>query len=268
MKKPLHTIAFASLSFVAGMLLLLSVGGLLQQRLGMMGMILTQLMILTIALVSTRLSHLSFKQVFRVRRSTRSEWLGSLLVYLCASFAASTVSYLLMVLLPDMEKTGEYIGGFIVADGFALALIGVAVLPGICEEAWHRGYLLSSLDPLRSVAVRVIVMGLVFGLFHFDSARFLQTMILGCALSFMRVKTDNLLVPVVFHLLNNLVAVCVVFAAASLTGLLPGQEVTTLLEGVPEQPSLVSILPFALSTAFLSVLFGALGRYVFRRAQG
>jgi membrane protease YdiL (CAAX protease family) len=224
-------------------------------------------MILAIALASTHLGRLNFKQVFCLKRSTRLEWLGSFLVYLCASFGAATVSSVLMALFPNMAKTSEYIGGFILSEGFALALVGVVVLPGVCEEAWHRGYLLSSLAPLRSVAGRVLIMGLVFGLFHFDSTRFLQTMILGCALSFMRIKTNNLLVPVAFHILNNLVAVCVVFVSASLTGLFPEPETAALLESMPEGPAFASVLTFVLCTGFLSVLFGALGRYVFGRAQ-
>jgi membrane protease YdiL (CAAX protease family) len=254
-------------SFVVGMALLLFVGGLLQQRLGMLGMILTELMILAVALISVRASRLSFAQVFRVRSSTRFEWLGCFLVYLCASFAATTVSCILMVVLPGMEQTSAYIGGFIVSGGFVLALVGVAVLPGICEEAWHRGYLLSSLASLRGVAVRVVIMGLVFGLFHFDHTRFFQTMILGCALTFMRIKTDNLLVPVAFHILNNLVSVCAVFAAASLAEPFAGQGTQAALESSLQGPALMALLPFALMTALLSALFGVLARRVFRRVD-
>jgi hypothetical protein len=166
-----------------------------------------------------------------------------------------------------MVQTSVYIGGFIVSGGFILALIGVAVLPGICEEAWHRGYLLSSLGSLRSVGLRVLIMGVVFGLFHFDNTRFLQTMILGFALSFMRIKTDNLLVPVVFHVFNNLVSVCAVFALASLTMPVSAQEATALLEGSSGQFALIRILFFLLFTASLSLLFGFLGRRVFARVD-
>jgi membrane protease YdiL (CAAX protease family) len=209
-----HRIILAGISFVVGTALLLSIGAMLQLRFGMTGMVLTELMILLIALLSTRAARLDFREVFRIRRSSAMEWLGCFLIYLAAFFAAAVVSYLLSALVPSVQKTSEYIGEFILSGGFIAALIGISLLPGICEEAWHRGYLLSSLISIRSVAARVIIMGLIFGLFHFDPTRFLQTAILGSALSFMRIKTDNLLIPIVFHCLNNLISVLTIFAVS------------------------------------------------------
>jgi membrane protease YdiL (CAAX protease family) len=265
MKNPRYPIVFALISFLIGMALLLFVGAKLQAQLGMMGLALTELMILAVAIVSVLASRMDFKQVFRVKRSSKREWLGSLLIYLGAFFGTSSVSYLLNALVPGVGETGEYISGFIMSGGFVFALIAVSILPGICEEAWHRGYLLSSLGSIRSVAARVAIMGLVFGVFHFDPTRFLQTMILGFALSFMRIKTDNLLVPMAFHSLNNLTSVGVLFGFSFLTERLPGQGAQMATENSAGLMEPGILIPLVLLTLSLSVLFLTLGRLVFKR---
>jgi membrane protease YdiL (CAAX protease family) len=254
-------IGFAICSFIVGMVLLLSVGGALQYQFGMVGLILTELMILAVALLSTRISRMDFRQVFRVRRSSGLEWLGSFLVYLGAFAGAAAVSYLLSWLVPSTAEASAEINGFILSGGFILALIGVTVLPGICEEAWHRGYLLSSLGSIRSVALRVIIMGLAFGLFHFDPTRFLQTMILGFALSFMRIKTDNMLPSIVFHCLNNLISISLVFVLSSLSQRLPEQALQ-VAEASQAQGSLYLVL--IVGALFFCALFLVLARWVFR----
>jgi membrane protease YdiL (CAAX protease family) len=263
MKVSRDKIVPAACSFIVGMLLLLFLGGLLQRHLGMWGLMLTELMILAVALVSTRISRLDFWQVFRVKRSSGLEWLGSFLVYLGAFFGAAAVSYLLSWLVPDTVATSVEINNFILSGGFILALIGVTILPGVCEEAWHRGYLLSSLGSIRSVTIRVIIMGLVFGLFHYDPTRFLQTMILGFALSFMRIKTDNLLPSIAFHCLNNLISVTLVFFLSAVSQSMPKQALQAIEASQTPMP-LETLLSLVIGTLFLCALFLALARQVFR----
>jgi membrane protease YdiL (CAAX protease family) len=263
MEVPRNRIAFGALSFIIGMALLLVLGGMLQSRFGMVGMILTELMILAVALFSALASRMDLRQVFRIKRSSGLEWLGSFLIYLSAFFAAAAASYLLTRLMPSVVETGAEINGFILSGGFILALIGVTVLPGICEEAWHRGFLLSSLGSIKSVAARVLIMGIVFGLFHFDPTRFLQTMLLGFALSFMRIKTDNLLPSIVFHCFNNLISVTLVFALSFLGQSIPSQALQAA-ELSQEPMPLEILIPLVTGVLSLSVLCFALARHVFR----
>jgi membrane protease YdiL (CAAX protease family) len=271
MEMPRHRIAIAAASFVVGMLLLLFVGGAMRHYLGMVGLILTELMILAVALVSAQVARMDFRQVFRIRRSGGMEWLGSFLIYLSAFFGSAAMSYLLALVVPDMmQETGEFLGDFILSGGFAVALLGVALLPAVCEEAWHRGYLLSSLGSISSVAARVAIMGVVFGLFHFDPMRFPQTMILGLALSFMRIKTDNLLVPMVFHCLNNLISISLLFLLTAMTEALSEQGMEEMLEASAASasaPPTAALAILVLGALSFSILFLALGRLVFKRAD-
>jgi membrane protease YdiL (CAAX protease family) len=251
-----YKIVAAAVSFVVGMVLLFFLGGWMQINFGMVGMIGTELLILAIAVLSALAGRVKLSQAFRVRRSGILEWLGSLAVYLAAFCGSLAASMLLVQLFPAISETGEALSGFITSGGLVLALIGVVLLPGICEEAWHRGYLLSSLGSIRSVAVRVIIMGIVFGVFHLDHTRLAQTMILGFALSYMRIKTDNMLVPVAMHCLNNLFSVSMTFLMLAL----PQEAVAQSTEAGTPAWMLACMLLFFVA---LSLMFLTLGRYLF-----
>lgn len=50
-----------------------------------------------------------------------------------------------------------------------------------------------------------------FGVFHLDPYRLLPTMILGMGFAYMMLKTGNMLYPIIFHALNNLFPLLIVF---------------------------------------------------------
>jgi membrane protease YdiL (CAAX protease family) len=79
----------------------------------------------------------------------------------------------------------------------------IAVMPAICEEALHRGFILSSLASVKNKWIIVLSMGVIFGLFHLDLYRFLPTAVLGMALSYIMIETKNMVLPFFFHFINN-----------------------------------------------------------------
>jgi len=261
MEIPRNKIIFALISFIVGLFIIYIVGGYVQYRLGLPGLVITELIILGIALASVAASRMNFRQVFRVKVSTFIEWLSSFCIYLSAFFGSMAVSLALSNFFPSVTETGDALGSFMLSGSFLLALVAVSILPGICEEAWHRGYLLSSLGSIKSVAARVAIMGFVFGLFHLDPTRFFQTMILGMALSFMRIKTDNLLVPVVFHSANNLFSLSLTYLLASLS-----QDLVESTGEVTEIPPVILILYLCFFVA-LSIMFLSLGLYCFKKVK-
>ncbi len=262
-------VVFAAISFVVGCVLLLFVGGYVQYRFGMLGLAITEIMLLAIALISTLAARMDFKKVFRIKVSSGFEWLGSLLIFAGAYFAQYGITYILIYFFPtEITSSSTYINEFVVSVNMVLAIIIVSILPGICEEAWHRGFLLSSLSPLvKSVSVRVIIMGVVFGLFHMDPTRFLQTMCLGLALSFVRIKTDNMLVPISLHAFNNLFSVLVAFLLAQAMQALPSDVMSATEQTMQSGVSIVQMIPVVIMAASLSVVFITLGRYVFGVAE-
>ncbi len=58
-------------------------------------------------------------------------------------------------------------------------------------------------------------MGIIFGIFHLDPVRFLPTAILGMALSYVMIETRNMILPIIFHFVNNGLATLISFTAKS-----------------------------------------------------
>ncbi|MDR3052551.1 MAG: CPBP family intramembrane metalloprotease, partial [Coriobacteriales bacterium] len=205
-------------SFAVVMLVLLALGFVLPAQIGMWGTVISEAVCISAALVGWQLSKLPFKQMFPLVKATFRQWRGGLCIYLGCFFGTYAVTLLMAALFPGMSEVGAELGGYISSVNILFAIFAVVILPGICEEFLHRGLILTSLGSITSVAVRVLIMGVIFGLFHTDIYRFMPTMILGMGLSYMRIKTGTMLLPMVFHALNNLFSTVVTFLLVETVG--------------------------------------------------
>jgi ABC-2 type transport system permease protein/sodium transport system permease protein len=94
--------------------------------------------------------------------------------------------------------------------GLGQALLLVAVLPGICEEFLFRGFLLGGIRRSSGKWGTVLVVGVVFGLFHLYGFKLLVTCLLGMLLALVCWQTRSIWPGVVIHILHNATAVCLV----------------------------------------------------------
>lgn len=83
-----------------------------------------------------------------------------------------------------------------------LNLFVFAVLPALLEEMVFRGYVLRALRPYGDWYA-VVVSSLVFGLMHGNIAQIPFAWIVGAALGWLYIMTDNIWVPVSVHFINN-----------------------------------------------------------------
>lgn len=77
-----------------------------------------------------------------------------------------------------------------------------AVLPALLEELVFRGYVLRTLR-VYGDWFAVIISALLFGLMHGNVAQIPFALIVGVALGWLYVMTDNIWIPVAVHLINN-----------------------------------------------------------------
>lgn len=88
-------------------------------------------------------------------------------------------------------------------------VLGLAIVPAVCEELFFRGLLLQSLRRRRADWVAVVISGLAFGLFHFlvESSvaplRFLVTSAMGMVLGWVCLRSGSVLPAVLLHAVNN-----------------------------------------------------------------
>ena len=110
-----------------------------------------------------------------------------------------------MLATPEVGQRLEQVGQ-LSAMPLYLAIPMVAILPALCEEALFRGVLRRCFADLPDWLTAAVV-GLLFGVFHLDVYRLVPTAVLGMAITYLCVKTDNFALAVGYHLLNNLMSV-------------------------------------------------------------
>ena len=85
-------------------------------------------------------------------------------------------------------------------------LVLFALLPGICEEIAFRGPLLYGLRRRFSMPVLSVVVGLIFGFFHFSLFRIVTTGVMGMAITAVALMTGSIFPGMVLHMGNNALA--------------------------------------------------------------
>jgi len=143
------------------------------------------------------------------------------------------VSASMAVLFPQgMLEVSEGLTGVVTSEGMWLSILIVSIMPAICEEAVHRGFILHTFKGVKKQWVVVLSMAIIFGVFHLDVYRFVPTAILGACMTWVMLKTENMLMPALYHATNNLIPVLMGFAMKgvmeSAAALVDGQSVTTV----------------------------------------
>jgi membrane protease YdiL (CAAX protease family) len=89
---------------------------------------------------------------------------------------------------------------------FAVIWLVFALVPGVSEELLFRGFFLSG---LRSVGrwTALIIVGVVFGMFHFLLIRFAVTALLGITLAYLCWQSRSLFPCILTHILHNTVSI-------------------------------------------------------------
>lgn len=91
-------------------------------------------------------------------------------------------------------------------SGFLLAVIATAIVPALVEEFAFRGIVLGLLRPFGE-AFAVICSSAVFGILHGNFEQMPFAFLVGLVLGFIRIKSESLVVCMVVHAANNMIAV-------------------------------------------------------------
>ncbi len=133
--------------------------------------------------------------------------LGLLAVAMAFSFGAGMVFlYLVSIASPDLvgvvletgiEPPGSGVGGWL-----ALAAVTVIAAP-LFEEAFFRGMLVNRWGTKWSLGTGAVVSSLAFGILH--PVNPVGIVMVGLVMALLYIQTRNLLVPILFHAVNNLI---------------------------------------------------------------
>lgn len=226
--KPWHGIV----SFVVMMVIFLAIAFPIQTKFGLLGVGITELILLAMAIGATLIFKQNLKEVFPVRVPKIREVLGVFVFFLGGYISAIMASASLTVLFPEgMTEVSDGLNAVMTSEGMLLGILIVSIMPAICEEALHRGFILHTFKGVNKQWVVVLSMAVIFGVFHWDLYRFVPTAILGACMTWVMLKTENILMPSLYHATNNLFPVLIGFAMQGVTeaamATADGQSVTT-----------------------------------------
>jgi sodium transport system permease protein len=221
--------------FIAVLLVVVYYGSLWADptRLGIVrGLLAVQLGLLLVpALAAAKLSGVQFGATFSLRWPTPRALAGTACLAAGAWALGTLVGAAEAALFPGSQDyfdqlTKSLAGG--TGDLPAgLAVILLAGLPALCEEACFRGYVLAGLANTGSRSVAIIGSSIGFGLLHLNPFHIVPAAVLGLALGFATLESGSIWTGALVHFVNN--------GLAALSERVPG------LKGALESPVLIGV---------------------------
>ena len=202
----------------------------LQLNLGIPGLILTEIGFLALAIGYCLITGLKLKEAFPVKKIKLKELFGCILIVLGFYPVELLLVILTAVVFPgSVDEVGDLTSFLYDGLSYPLAILVVALVPAICEEAIHRGAILSSFRSIKRDWVIVLIMGLLFGINHLSVLRFLMTTVMGLFLSYVVVKRNNIILSMIMHFLNNATSVTIGYLTGSISSAGTGTDYTAAL---------------------------------------
>jgi sodium transport system permease protein len=205
----------ALLCVLAALLGLLAIGPLLVDRLGLLGIAVSEVGLVglpTVAFLQAR--GLPVAAALGLDRVQARTLCGAIFAGAGAFWIVALLeSVVLERVLPVPPSLRESLRRMVVPGAgprlLAADVLALALAPALCEEALFRGLLLPALLP-RGRAVAIGVTALTFASFHFSIYRFLPTALLGVVLGLVRVASGSLWPAIAFHAVNNVLVIAMV----------------------------------------------------------
>ncbi len=92
-----------------------------------------------------------------------------------------------------------------------LIVLVVAVVPGVCEEVFFRGFVQKSFELSIKPFWAIFISSLAFSLYHFNPYGLIALLILAMYFGFSVYLSNSILIPMLLHFLNNLFSIIVYF---------------------------------------------------------
>ena len=200
---------YAFVSFLILIVVYMLLGGYLQGKEIISGLIFSQVVILGVAaVVILKLANFEVKKSFRFKGFKIKYLLIAITIGLFARFPISYIidGFKYFFPLPNILTEGNAISSSALGDLNIFYMIGVvALLPAVFEELVFRGSLLTlyETDKKRSDLKNAIMIGILFGAMHLNAYTFLETGLLGVVLAMLTIKSGSIFPAMIMHFVNN-----------------------------------------------------------------
>ncbi len=203
--------------FVAVMLAMLFIATPIQLNLGLVGVALTEVILLLMALCATLFSRKNLADVFPLTLVRPMKLFGAFIFYGGMYYITNMLTVVLAYFFPQLNEISEGIATLGTQLSPWTAVIIMAILPAVCEEAVFRGFILSSFKSMKSTGSRghtlfaVLAVGVMFGIFHLDPLRMPITGLLGAVFAYITLECGSMISAMILHLVNNSMSVVAMY---------------------------------------------------------
>ncbi len=143
-----------------------------------------------------------------------------------------------LIQMLNMEGIGDLI----------INIIIIAIVPAIGEELLFRGVILKELLMTKiNPHLVVILVAVIFSLFHFQLSSFFPKLVIGLILSYSYFWTRNLMYPIIIHFFNNALQVTLLYTASD-----------QIKNAVPEDTPPVPVFSIILSAILCAIIVDAI----------
>jgi sodium transport system permease protein len=170
-----------------------------------------------VVIIAIWYNKIDFKRSLFLKGFSGLSFLGSTLLIVGGTISAMWIGQLQFDLFPEWKLISEGQEGILMSTFLSLNPVLVffilAVTPAVCEELLFRGILLSSLKERISAKSAMIVVAIIFGIYHLQIFRLVPTALLGFYLTYIVYKTGSIYLGMFGHMLNNSIGVLIMFNA-------------------------------------------------------
>ena len=157
------------------------------------------------SILMIRVHRLDWRKALALRPVKPQVWLAVLLLVPSTLLTGIFIVGLSRVFLPFPEEMIEKFASQLIPDDFPFwkIMLMLALTPGIVEEMAFRGLLLHGLHRRLRPLVLILVVGVLFGLFHQALFRIIPTAYLGMVLTTVAVLSGSIFPCMLLHAGNN-----------------------------------------------------------------
>lgn len=194
------------------LLLFIYLGTYIQMKLGLVGVGLSQLLFLVIAVGTVVYTKAPVKEIFRIKTFNIKYVFSGLFIWMATFIASNLLSSLILYFFPQNLEALEEIGGLLFNEyPIYINLLIIAVLPAICEEIMFRGYLYSACSEKGHFSRGIVISSIMFGIMHLYLIKIIPTAMLGLAFSYIVYKSGSIFIAMLLHFINNSLAVLTIY---------------------------------------------------------
>jgi sodium transport system permease protein len=148
---------------------------------------------------------------FRLQLPPWRAWLAALALGLSSWALAYEFTRLQSLILPQSEglKKLEEAAAQLAAAPPVLVVLLMAIVPGICEEFFFRGFVLSALSTSLRKWSAIAATGAIFGVYHFVIDKIPVTALLGMMLAYLCWQSRSIFPAMLAHVMHNSVVLII-----------------------------------------------------------